>query len=318
MVAEALAAGITVIPTAAIQRYDFRYDRHNLDSIIDGVTDNSYNGHKAYYSFNNTTVEEDWYQLNFSKSVEFETLTFWEGDVIWQGINTYYRNDSAKGGFFKDLTVEIIQDGKLIIPANLKMSPALDRFKMYQAITFSFAPTVADAIRIIGTPGGTQGYTTIMELEVGGSLDPNLYVNCVEIAGGQVQRSYISDVAVTFSDDVVITSDDIQLFGTTNGTVFEAEQINLIYDSLLYRLTLEFDTNNDTYFGDSLPEDTYHLRLDCNSITCPGGQKLYDNDHNPGDGHYTIEFHRLFGDTDGSATIDVNDFSILASHWLEV
>ncbi|MHC4753075.1 MAG: hypothetical protein ACYTFW_24830, partial [Planctomycetota bacterium] len=38
----------------------------------------------------------------------------------------------------------------------------------------------------------------------------------------------------------------------------------------------------------------------------------------PGDGHYTIEFHRLFGDTDGSATIDVNDFSILASHWLEV
>jgi hypothetical protein len=44
---------------------------------------------------------------------------------------------------------------------------------MYQKITFTFAPTVGDAIRIRGTPGGTLGYTTIMELEVEGSLDPN-------------------------------------------------------------------------------------------------------------------------------------------------
>jgi len=50
------------------------------------------------------------------------------------------------------------------------MSPELDRFRMYQAITFRFAPTVGDAIRIIGTPGGTKRFTTIMELEVEGDL----------------------------------------------------------------------------------------------------------------------------------------------------
>lgn len=318
LVAEALAAGITVTPTAAIQRYDTRYDRHNLNSIIDGVTDNSYNGHKAYYSLAGPAVEQDWYQLNFSKPVEFDSLKFWEGDVVWQGINTYYKDDNASGGFFKDLTVKILRDGQLVTPANLQMSPALDRFKMYQKITFQFAPTVGDAIRIAGAPGGALGYTTIMELEVGGDIDPNLYVTSVEIAGGQAQRSYISDVAVTFSDDVAVTGSDIQLVGTTNGTILEAGQISLTYDSLSYQLTLKFDTNNDARFGDSLPEDTYHLMLDCSSVTCPGGQKLYDNDSNPGDGYYTIKFHRLFGDVDGSATIDFTDFSVLASHWLDV
>jgi ADP-ribosylglycohydrolase len=318
LVAEALTAGITVTPTAATQRFDAGFDRHNLASIMDGITDNSYNGHKAYYSFTSPALEEDWYQLNFSEPVEFKTLTFWEGDVIWHGINAYYRDDSAQGGFFQDLTVEIMRDGKLVVPANLQMSPALDRFEMYQTITFRFAPTVGDSIRITGAPGGALGYTTIMELEVGGDLDPNVYVTRVEIAGGQIQRSSVCDVAVTFSGDVVVTRDGVQLIGTTNGTVLEAGQINLTYDSLSYRLSMKFDIDNDSHFGDSLPEDTYRLRIDCNSIMCPGGQKLHDDDGSPGDGYYTVEFHRLFGDADGSATIDFTDLAALASHWLGV
>lgn len=173
LIAKALAAGITVIPTAAVQRWDVQHDRHNLDAIIDGITDNSYNGHKAYYSRADYAREQDWYQLNFSEPVEFETLTFWEGDVIWNRINTYYKDDDPEGGFFEDLTVEIIRDGEPVVPHSLQSFPELDRFKMYQKITFTFAPTVGDAIRIRGTPGGTLGYTTIMELEVEGSLDPN-------------------------------------------------------------------------------------------------------------------------------------------------
>ena len=173
LVAKALVAGIAVIPTAAVQRYDVRYDRHNLDSIVDGITDNSYNGHKAYYSRVDYARQQDWYQLNFSEPVEFETLTFWEGDVIWNRINTYYKKDDPEGGFFEDLTVEVIKDGTPVVPHNLEISPELDRLKMYQKITFTFAPTVGEAIRITGTPGGTLGYTTIMELEVEGSLHPN-------------------------------------------------------------------------------------------------------------------------------------------------
>jgi hypothetical protein len=35
------------------------------------------------------------------------------------------------------------------------------------------------------------------------------------------------------------------------------------------------------------------------------------------DGFYTIEFHRLFGDADGSASVAYTDFSLLALHWLD-
>jgi hypothetical protein len=173
LVGKALEAGITVIPTASVQRYDIRYDRHNLDAIIDGITDNSHNGRKAYYSRTDYVRQQDWYQLNFSEPVEFETLTFWEGDVIWGSINTYYKDDDPEGGFFEDLTVEVIRDGEPVAIRNLESSPELDRFKMYQEVTFTFAPIVGEAIRITGTPGGTPGYTTIMELEVGGSLHSN-------------------------------------------------------------------------------------------------------------------------------------------------
>jgi hypothetical protein len=318
LVAEALAAGITVIPTAAVQRYDVQYDRHNLDALVDGITDNSCNGHKAYYSRASYVLEQDWYQRNFSQPVEFETLTFWEGDVVWKRINTYYRDDDPEGGFFEDLTVEIIRDGEPITPDNLKSSPTLDRFKMYQKITFTFAPTVGDAIRIRGTPGGTLGYTTIMELDVAGSLDPNLYVASFEIEGGQRQRSTVSEITMTFSDNVAITADDIQIGGTANRTLLESGQINLTYDVPTHRLTVTFDTNKDGFYGDSLPDDVYYFTLNYNSITCPGGQRFCDNDDIPGDGSYTIGFHRLYGDADGSGIVDFTDFSLLASRWLDV
>jgi hypothetical protein len=315
LVAKALSAGITVLPTAAIQRYNVLYDRHNLYSIIDGITDNSYDGHKAYYSRQNDTREQDWYQLNFSKPVEFETLTFWEGDIIWSDINAYYRDDKPEGGFFEDLTVEIIRDGEPTVPHNLMISTELDRFKMYQKITFTFAPTVGDAIRIRGTPGGTLGYTTIMELETEGSLDPNLYIN-VEVESGDVQRSAISEIMMTFSDNVVLTPDDVQIRGTFNKTLFESRQINLVYDGSTHRLTMKFDTDSDGLYGDRLPDDVYNLTLNYNSIVCPGGHRFCDEDGTPGDGLYTISFHTLFGDTDGSANIDFTDLSLLSSHWL--
>jgi len=320
LVAEALVAGITVTPTAAVQRYNTNKDRDNLYSIIDGITDNSHNGHRAYYSFlsdPNARPDLDWYQLSFSQPVKFEQITFYAGDVVWNRINTYYKDDDAKGGFFDDLTVEILRDRRYIEPANLQMTPALDRFKIYQKINFSFAPTVGDAIRIIGTPGGTERFTTIMELEARGDIDPGLYVDSVEIANGQLQRSDVSEIAITFSDDVTITPDDIELTGTTNGTTLDAGRIDSTYDDILFQLTLKFDMDNDANFTESLPDDTYQLKLDCSSITDANGQTLLDDDLDPSDGFYTIEFHRLFGDANGSTTVDFTDFSILALYWQE-
>jgi hypothetical protein len=44
---------------------------------------------------------------------------------------------------------------------------------------------------------------------------------------------------------------------------------------------------------------------------------LLDDDRNPDDGFYTIKFHRLFGDADGSAAVDFTDLAILALPWLD-
>jgi hypothetical protein len=312
LVADALAAGIAVAPTAAVQRYNINKDRENLYSIIDGITDNSYNGRKAYYSYvsnNNARPEQDWYQLSFSQPVKFDQVTFYEGDIVWQQINTYYRDDYTEGGFFDGLTVEVLRDGKFIEPANLQITPPLDRFKMYQVITFNFAPTVGQAIRIIGTPGGTRGFTTILELEAQGDIDPGLYVASVRITGGQVQRSSVGKIEVQFSRDVTITRDDIELTGTKTGAI-DMNEIAFDYDSTTYWLTLSLPL--------SLPDDVYDLEFNCVTITDVNGLPLLDDDQNPADGFYTIQFHQLFGDVDGSATVDLSDLSLLALHWFDM
>jgi ADP-ribosylglycohydrolase len=312
LVAEALETGIAVTPTAAVQFYNANKDRENLNSIIDGINDNSYNGHKAYYSYvpgTNTRYPQDWYQLNFSQPVKFEQITFYEGDIVWDRVNTYYMDDKARGGFFNDLTVEILRDGEYIKPANLQMTPTLDRFEMYQTITFNFAPTVGDAIRIIGTPGGTKGFTTILEIETQGNIDPGLYVATVRIANGHVQRSNVDKTEIVFSRDATVTRDDIQLIGTTNDTVIDMNEVGFDYNNSTHRLTLSFLT--------SLPDNTYYLRLDCAAITDANGLPLLDDDQNPEDGFYTIKFHRLFGDADGSAGVDFSDLALLALYWLD-
>ena len=173
LVAKALAAGIQVTPAASVSRYDANRDRNNLDSIIDGVTDNSCNGHRPYSTYVVDAVEPsqvDWYELSFSEPVRFESLTFYEGDIVWNKLNTYYRQDEPLGGYFEDLTVQIRRNGEYREPVDLRQLADLDPFQMYQAIGFRFAPTVGDAIRILGTPGGLKRFTTILELEVEGDL----------------------------------------------------------------------------------------------------------------------------------------------------
>ena len=62
------------------------------------MTDNSYNGHRPYYSYvlqpQNLRPTKDFYQLNFSRPVKFNKVIFYEGDVVCDGINTYYRTET--------------------------------------------------------------------------------------------------------------------------------------------------------------------------------------------------------------------------------
>ena len=178
LVGKALAAGVVVTPGASVARYDAAEDRNNLDSILDGITDNSHNGHRPYYTYVPDAAEPseaDWYELSFSQPVRFEAVTFYEGDIVWNKLNAYYQDDEPLGGYFEDLTVQVRRDGQYVEPTEVAISEPLDRFQMYQKIVFRFAPTVGDAIRILGAPGGSKRFTTIMELQVEGDLceDPN-------------------------------------------------------------------------------------------------------------------------------------------------
>jgi hypothetical protein len=180
---------------------------------------------------------------------------------------------------------------------------------MYQTITFTFAPTAGNAIRIIGTPGGTQGFTTILELEVNGDIDPGLYVSSVRIADGQSQRSDINTIEIEFSRVVTIAKSDVEIVSTTSQIPIDPNRFDFYYNSSTGRMLLLFPF--------SLPDAMYELRLNCNKITdVATGQPLLDDDQNPHDGFYTINFHKLFGDADGSATVDFSDLALLTLHWL--
>ncbi|HON90892.1 MAG TPA: ADP-ribosylglycohydrolase family protein [Sedimentisphaerales bacterium] len=184
LVGKAIAAGITVTPGASVARHDPTRDRNDLASIIDGVTDNTYNGRRPYYTYvpdANVLSQADWYEVSFSEPVCFEGLVFHEGDVVWSKLNTYYREDKPLGGYFEDLTVQIRRAGQYREPADLQQLVDLDRFQMYQAIGFRFAPTVGDAIRIVGTPGGSKRFTTILELEVEGDLCEDANATTIDV-----------------------------------------------------------------------------------------------------------------------------------------
>ena len=314
LVGDALAAGIAVTTSAAVENHDPNDDRKNLDAIIDGITDNTYNGHKAYWS--RYAPASDWYQLDFSKPVRFQGVKFYEGDIVWKGINEYSRDDDITGRYFEDLTVEILRDGKFIEPGNLSMSPPLDPYEMYQAINFTFSPTVGQAIRVIGTVGGTVRFTTIMELEADGQLDPGLYVRSTRICEGHIQRSTVDTVTVTFNRDITIAPGAVTLTGASTGTIAEGEHMAVAYEAATRRLQLRFDMDGDNEFADSLPDDMYALVLSCQDITDANGLPLLDDDTAPGDGNYTVMFHRLFGDTDGSATVNALDLNAMSATWL--
>ena len=167
------AAGGTVRPTASVEYRNINSDRYNLDAITDGITDVSYNGHLPYISDDSVTIQPaggDYYQLNFDRKMGFNAVVFYEGDIVWTGINNNPKTTTPAGGYFTDLTVEVVNGGSVRTVSNLHLSEPLDPFKYFQTIVLSFDPVAGDAIRIRGTAGGTQQFTSIVELEAYGRV----------------------------------------------------------------------------------------------------------------------------------------------------
>jgi hypothetical protein len=229
LVGEVLAAGGTVTVSASIDQHDPTYDRTNLDAIVDGITDVSHNGHRAYTTYDGANAQPvggDYYQLTFDRDLQFESVVFYEGEYVMGGSPNSYPGDyEATGGFFEDLTVEALDGGVWTEVTGLSFSEALDEFTFYQTITLSFDPIFGDAIRIRGTAGGTYEYTTILELEAYGTLpypgDLNVdgLVNGTDLAlfksgFGGAGHWGIGDL----NNDDLVDATDLAIFKETFGT----------------------------------------------------------------------------------------------------
>jgi len=131
-------------------------------------------------------------------------------------------------------------------------------------------------------------------------------VQDVIVAGGITGRSWVDNIQVVFSEDVLAELEDVTLIGQSQGVVGLTEE-NFNLDGNV--LTLSFDG--------SLADDIYTLQLDSSAggITDLAGNPLVDNDANPGDGVYSFEFHRLNGDGDGNRTVDGLDLTAVISNW---
>jgi len=173
LVAADRAAGGKVAVSASVERHIPTSDRYNLDQIVDGITDVSYNGRLPYYTddgANHQPPGGDFYQLNFDRKVTFTSLVFYEGDILWNGINNNPREVEPRGGYFESIMAEVGNDG-VFTPAHVTYaSEPLDPYTYFQRIELRFDSIEGDAIRIRGRAGGTDEFTTCVELEAYGHL----------------------------------------------------------------------------------------------------------------------------------------------------
>lgn len=173
LVGRVLGAGGQVDVSASVSRYIPAQDRNNLASIIDGVTDVRYNGYRPYWTNDGNNPQPaggDWYQLDFPRDMTFNKVVFYEGDILYHGVNSNPRVVLPYGGFFEDLTIEVFRAGLWQAVTGLTFSEALDASAYYQTIEMTFDPIEGTAVRIRGNAGGSYQFTTIVELEARGAM----------------------------------------------------------------------------------------------------------------------------------------------------
>lgn len=172
LVAEVQAAGRPVEVSASIADHNPDLDRDNLESIIDGIIDPRHNGRLPYDTYDGDNLQPaggDYYAISFSVPARFEGLTFYEGDIRWNGVNRDPRVYEPYGGYFLSLMVEVGVAGQWQAAANLTLSEPLDPYAYYQVIQLDFESIPGEAIRVRGAAGGLREYTSVVELTVQGA-----------------------------------------------------------------------------------------------------------------------------------------------------
>lgn len=132
-------------------------------------------------------------------------------------------------------------------------------------------------------------------------IDPPAKVLTTIVNDGGVQRSKVNQLAVEFSTAVRMPNNPADAFTLTgpNGTI-----------PLSVTLSGESSTTAKIAFND-LSDGRYTLQIDSQWVWDVFYQDLDGDNNGTAGGNYTFNFHRLFGDANGNARVDSDDFSVL-------
>lgn len=123
----------------------------NLSYLNDGVLSHNED------SWDGETKTVDWWGYTWPQSYNMNKLVYTTGTMF------------SDGGWFNDLKVQVRQNQSWVDVAGVSVSPNYPNNSSAGSnttYTFTFPDTWGDGIRIIGTPGGTQHFTSIAELAV--------------------------------------------------------------------------------------------------------------------------------------------------------
>jgi hypothetical protein len=152
--------------------------------------------------------------------------------------------------------------------------------------------------------GVGSGFTQAFTLTVQGPPSiAGLQVGPV-VAGFANQRSRIDRIVVTFSESLATHPDSAFSLTRVGGA---AVPLTVTYNADFSRATLTF--SGPQVSGGSLIDGRYRLTVDGNQLITAGGVAIdADGDRAPG-GTLNVDFHRLFGDSDGDADTDFTDLA---------
>jgi hypothetical protein len=124
--------------------------------------------------------DEDWIGYEFAETKMFRSIIFQEGIHFWDG------------GWFDELQVQVRTEGIWSDVIELEVDPAYpgDNNVNCETFTLTFEPTLGDAIRMYGNPGGSGNFISVGEFRVIAGMHRTLDCNgngvldeC-DIAGG--------------------------------------------------------------------------------------------------------------------------------------
>lgn len=195
-------------------------------------------------------------------------------------------------------------------PGNAALQTAANHLDNVEQVLLS-APTPGLYTLHVGRTGAafTQDYSLALS---GATPNAPPTVAGVLINNGQTQRSVIRQAAVQFSEDVSasLTASDLSIFDAVTGLPVDTSQDAVSYDS---------GSNTATWDLSAviLPDGWYKLVLASSGVTDALGASLDGDGDGVMGGDWSYTLHRLYGDIDGGASVDVGDLGILATHYGE-